>query len=219
MKEPFEIVFNDEYIVVVNKVAKLLVHPSPKKEKNTLTSLLGEKLGENVFPCHRLDRETTGLVVFAKNKKIRSALFAQFKNREIKKRYYALVRGRMKKSKGVLSGKILDLQGQQFGEKAKYAKTVYKTRSTGSRFSLLDLEPLTGRTNQLRIQLAEAGNPILGERSYALGRDFPVKFRRLALHAYYINFRHPLSGDRVEIKVDLAEDMAEFLKQSKANSG
>lgn len=208
----FSIVFNDEFVVVVNKTAKLLVHPSPKREKTTLTSILKEYLKTGVFPCHRLDRETTGLIIYAYSKDTRERIMEQFREREVKKKYYALVKGYLRRDRGVLYGKILDKEGARFREKAKTAKTFYRVRKTFKDFSLLELEPVTGRTNQLRIQLARSGNPILGEDKYALRRDFRVNFRRLALHAFSLSFYHPVSKDRVEVRVKLPQDMESFIR-------
>ncbi len=213
MKQPFSIVFDDEYLVVVDKIAKLLVQPSPKKEIHTLTSLLAKHLNCRVFPCHRLDRQTTGLVIYARTKDMQDKMFKQFKDRQVKKKYYALVKGRMNKKKGKISGKIIDREGRQFGEKARPAETFYRVVSVYPDFSFVELQPFTGRTNQLRIQLSQTGNPILGERKYARGKDFSLNFRRLALHAFYLEFRHPLSNDRLEIKIDMPGDMKEFLKK------
>ena len=209
----FEIVFNDEYIVVVKKNAKILVQPSPKGEKTTLTSLLGQSLGEKVFPCHRLDRETTGLLIYARNKDIQERIMEQFRLRQVKKKYLAFVEGRMKRKKGMLKGHILDREGKIYKEKPKEAKTFYRVLGVFQNWSVVELEPLTGRTNQLRIQLANIGNPILGETKYAFRRDFTVKFKRLALHAFYLSFIHPVSRDKVALEIDLAADMKEFLKK------
>lgn len=212
MNKPFEIVFQDEYIVVVDKIAKILIHPSPKKEKYTLTSLLEKTLKEKVFPCHRLDRETTGLIIYAKNKKIQQAIMFQFKKGEVKKKYIAFITGIMKKYKGKLEGAIIDKEGERFGEREKQAVTLYKTLQKFNNFSVLELTPLTGRTNQIRIQLAQIGNPILGESKYAFRRDFDIKFRRLALHAFALSFIHPISRERVHLNIDLPQDMKNFLE-------
>lgn len=209
----FSVVFNDEFVVVVDKTAKLLVHPSPKKERITLTSILKGYLNTEVFPCHRLDRETTGLIIYAYSRDAQELIMEQFRERKVKKKYYALVRGYLKKYKGVFSGKVLDREGEKFREKAKTAKTFYRVKKTFKDFSLLELEPVTGRTNQLRIQLARSGNPILGEDKYALRRDFRINFRRLALHAFFISFYHPVSKDRVEVKVNLPGDMENFIRE------
>lgn len=214
MRQPFEIVFNDEYIVVLNKTAKILVQPTPQKEKYTLTSLLREKLGGAVFPCHRLDRETSGLIIFARNRKIQNEMMDQFRNHGVEKRYMALVKGRLNKRSGFLRDYIIDQDGQKFGEKPKEAKTLYSVLKEFDEFSALELKPLTGRTNQLRIQLSKLGHPILGERKYAFRRDFKVDFNRLALHAFFLSFIHPVSRERVSLKIDLPQDMKKFLVHS-----
>ena len=212
--EPFHIVFQDEYLVVLNKIAKILVQPSPKGEKHSLTSLLKQTLQTAVFPCHRLDRETTGLIIYAFDKKVHNQVMDQFREKKIEKRYIAFIKNRLKGKRGFLEDYVLDKEGKKFGEKAKIAKTRYKVLSVYHGFSIVELRPLTGRTNQLRIQLAKAGCPILGERKYAFGRDFKVKFKRLALHAFFLSFTHPVSRERVDLKIDLPADMADFLRHA-----
>ena len=212
MKEGFKIIFSDDYLVVIDKIAKVLVQPSPKREKITLTYLLQERIGKKIFPCHRLDRETTGLIIYAKTSQIQRKIMEEFKQREVRKAYFAFVKGNLKKKKGVLEGRIIDKEGSRFGEKSKPAKTLYKVQKEFKDFSLVKLEPLTGRTNQLRIQLAKVGHPILGERKYAFGRDFKVKFKRLALHSCFLSFIHPISRERLTLSIDLASDMQKFLK-------
>ncbi|MBU2504880.1 MAG: RNA pseudouridine synthase, partial [Candidatus Omnitrophica bacterium] len=204
--------FNDEYLIVVNKIAKILVQPSPKKEKYTLTSLLGKETGRKVYPCHRLDRETAGLIIYAKSEAAQREIMREFKQGEVKKKYIALVKGKLSKKKGVLEGRIIDREGKIFGERPKQAKTIYRVLKEFNNFSMVELEPLTGRTNQLRIQLAKIGNPILGERKYAFRRDFAINVKRLALCAYSLSFTHPLSKERVNLEIPLPQDMETFLK-------
>ncbi|MDD4954925.1 MAG: RluA family pseudouridine synthase [Candidatus Omnitrophica bacterium] len=213
MKEPFRIIFEDEYIVVLEKQAKILTLPSPKKEKYTLTSLLEEKLKKPVYPCHRLDRETTGLIIYAKSRNIQERIMNEFRQGIVKKKYIAFVRGRLKQRRGMLSGYVIDKEGKRFGEKPKKAKSGFYVLSERNNYSVVELEPLTGRTNQLRIQLADAGCPILGERKYAFGRDFRVNFRRLALHACFISFIHPTTGKKLNFRLDLPSDMKTFLSE------
>ena len=219
--EPFKILFNDEYVVVIDKRAKLLAHPSYKKEKHTLTSILKDALGESVYPCHRLDRETTGIIIYAKAKDIQKNIMEQFRKGLVKKEYLAFVKGRPPKSKGLFDEYILDKEGARFGEKKKRAKTYYRLVRNFGEFSLLKFIPLTGRTNQIRIHLAKHKIPILGERKYAYRRDFlvgskRVDFKRLALHASFISFIHPVSKKRVEIRIRLAKDMEEFISSYKS---
>ncbi|MCM8773579.1 MAG: RluA family pseudouridine synthase [Candidatus Omnitrophica bacterium] len=218
MNEPFQIVFNDEYLIVINKLAKILVHPSPRKERYTLTTILSKSINEEVYPCHRLDRQTSGLIIYAKSKGIQKKIMEEFIRREVKKKYIAFIKGRMPYKKGLLKDYILDREGKIFGEKRKQAVTEYRVLNVFDNFSILELMPITGRTNQLRIQLAKIGNPILGESKYAFRRDFyfegrKINFRRLALHAYFISFIHPIRRERVNLKVDLPEDMRRWLEK------
>ena len=212
MNKAFEIVFEDEYLVVVNKIAKILVQPIDRTNKINLTSFISKVLGQKVYPCHRLDKETSGLIIYAKDLKTQKDIGRQFRTGSIKKKYFAFVKGAPQPRKGILEGEIIDREAKIYKEKPKQAKTIYRTIKAFRNFSFLELKPLTGRTNQLRIQLAQIGNPILGERKYAFGKDFAVKFRRLALQACYLEFVHPLSRDKICLKLDLAKDMAEFLK-------
>jgi len=210
---PFEVVFNDKHLLVVNKIAKVLIQPAASKKEVTLTGLIEQKLSSKVFPCHRLDRETTGLVIYAKDRATQEAIMQKFKERGIEKKYYAFVKGILKKKKGLLRDYIIDRHGRIFGEKKKKAETIYKVLREFKDWSLVELNPLTGRTNQLRIQLAKIGHPILGEDKYAFRRDFKVKFRRLALHAYYLSFINPRDNKRQNIRINLPIDMEEFLKK------
>lgn len=210
---PFEVVFDDKRLLVVNKIAKVLIQPAVRKEEITLTSLIEQKLACKVFPCHRLDRETSGLVIYAKDRAMQEKIMLKFKERSIEKKYYAFVKGTLKKKRALLSDYIIDQQGMIFGEKKKRAETFYKVLREFKDWSLVELKPLTGRTNQLRIQLAKIGHPILGEDRYAFRRDFKMRFRRLALHAYYLSFINPQDDKRQNIRIDLPMDMEEFLRK------
>ncbi|MDD3296781.1 MAG: RNA pseudouridine synthase [Candidatus Omnitrophica bacterium] len=210
----FRVVFEDDYIIVVDKVAKILVQPAPGNDKLTLNALLEKYAGRRLFPCHRLDRETTGLIMYAKLSDIQANIARQFASGEIIKKYIAFIKQGPLKKRGVFEGAIIDRQGKTFGEKPKQARTLYRIVEKLQGFNVIELKPLTGRTNQLRIQLAKAGCPILGETKYAFRRDFSVRFKRLGLHAFYLSFIHPVSKDRVEVKIGLAQDMKRFLSEA-----
>ncbi|MBU2102799.1 MAG: RluA family pseudouridine synthase [Candidatus Omnitrophota bacterium] len=211
--KPFEIVFEDAAIIVLNKIAKILVQPSPRNEKHTLTSLLEKERGLKVWPCHRLDRETTGLIVYARSQSLQEKVMDLFRERKVQKRYLAFVKGAMRQASGVMEGYIIDKEGRRFGEKPKKAKTLYRCLARSCDISVIELTPLTGRTNQLRIQLAKIGNPILGERTYAFGRDFTLNFKRLALHAFFLRFEHPQHHRSLTFQIPIAPDMRQFLKE------
>jgi 23S rRNA pseudouridine1911/1915/1917 synthase len=212
MNNVFDVVFDDQYFLVLNKIARIVVQPGPKKEKRTLTSLLEKHLKEKIYICHRLDKNTQGLIIYAKNKKVHKNITGQFQRREIKKKYLALTEGNFKKGKGTFRGLILDKEGKRFKEKPKESETFYKVLEKCEGFDFLELIPKTGRTNQIRIHLAQARHPILGEKKYAFRRDFMIKFNKLALCAYWLQLRHPVSRERIVIKIGMPEYMKNFIE-------
>ncbi len=220
MNKAFDIVFNDEYIVVINKLAPLVVHPTKKERGLTLTRLLEEEIGEKVFPSHRLDRNTSGLIIYAKDPLVQKEIMYQFRRRMVEKKYLAFVKGKLSPPRGIMEDTIIDRDGARYGESPRRAKTLYRVKQVFSDFCVVELTPYTGRTNQLRIQLALRGHPVLEDDKYAFRRDFlsitrnkngKRILRRLALHAFFISFIHPVSKKRVELKVGLREDMERFL--------
>jgi len=200
------IVYEDDDIVVVNKPSGLLTVPTPRNEKNTLTNQLNRLLQEQqppirVFPCHRLDRDTSGLIVYAKSRQMQQAVMGQFKRGVVKKRYIAFIRGRMKQQRGIVD----------FPIEGKKSVTKYSVLQRRSHFSILEVESLTGRTNQVRIHFAKLGYPLLGERKFAFGKDFEVKFRRTALHAWRIEFLHSRTRKKLCFCCKLADDMSRLI--------
>lgn len=205
-KKHIDIIFEDEYLLAVNKPAGILVVPTPKAEKHTLTNLVNQLLFERglvsvAYPCHRLDRDTSGIVLFAKNKETEQKMFEQFKNRLVKKKYTALVSGSPKFNTGIINKRI----------EGKEAVTKYTVVKRKEGYSILEVEPVTGRTNQIRIHLKIIGNPILGERKFAFGKDFKIKFRRTALHARELSFTHPITGKPIHLKAGIPEDMHKMM--------
>lgn len=198
-----KIVYEDDFIIVANKPPGLLTVPTPKKEKYTLSSLL------KAYPAHRLDRDTSGLIILAKAKGARDFLIAEFKRRAVKKRYIAFVQGKLSKVKGVITGYLRDNPFQ----KPKLARTEYKVLECKEGFSVVEVIPVTGRTNQIRIQFKQIGHPLVGERRFAFAKDFKVKFRRTALHSAEIEFIHPQSHKLMAFNLPLAEDMQKFLEK------
>ncbi|MDO8749344.1 MAG: RluA family pseudouridine synthase [Candidatus Omnitrophota bacterium] len=201
-KAGYKIIFEDDFILVVDKPAGMLTVPTPKKERYTLSSLL------NAYPGHRLDRETSGLILFAKNRQIQQALMDAFKEKRVKKRYIALVQGKLKRKNAVISRPVQDNPY----EPGKYAITQYRLLEEREGFSVVEVIPLTGRTNQIRIHFKQIGHPLVGERRFAFAKDFPIKFRRAALHASDLEFRHPLIGKVMSFHSDLPADMRDFLE-------
>lgn len=206
-----EIIYQDQYIAVINKPSGLLTIPSPKNEKYTLTSLVNQMLKKelsapNLYPCHRLDRETSGLIIYAFGKAIQQKMMEEFRQKKVKKKYLAFIQGIPKKNEGIINYKI-DNQP---------ALTNYKiVEKKSSGFSVVIAEPITGKTNQIRLHFKMLGHPIVGERKFAFAKDFYLRFKRLALHAQEVSFIHPATGKPMYFKEEIPLDMREFLLYNK----
>jgi len=200
---PLEIVFEDKDILVINKQPGLVVHPAPGNHQHTLVNALLGRATElsdinKTRPgiVHRLDKETSGLLVIAKNNASHLKLVKQFAQHSIQRKYIAIVSGRVEFDEDVIEAPIgrhplkRKNMAVSFTPNTKYAKTFYKTLKRSKDFSLLELKPFTGRTHQLRVHLAYLGHPILGDTKYGKNDNFP----RLALHAQEIGFIHPSTG-------------------------
>lgn len=215
----YSTVYEDDSIIVIDKPSGMLVIPTPKKETNTLTDLVNRDLDSrrieaNAYPCHRLDRETSGLIVYAKGKAVQRLVMDQFKNRQVKKTYTAFVQGRVKRSVGTINGNIYNRDKGR----PENAITKYQTTETRKDFTIIEAEPVTGRTNQIRIHFKAIGNPIVGESVYAFRKDYKLKFKRVALHAKRIEFKHPVTGENVIFDSPLPADMADFLRTTNDES-
>jgi 23S rRNA pseudouridine1911/1915/1917 synthase len=218
---PLEIIYQDEDLAVLNKPSGLVVHPAPGNYQHTLVNALFHHFPQlsDVNPqrpgiVHRLDKDTSGLLLIAKNNKSHLDLAEQFSRHSIKRKYLALVKGKVEFDENVIELPIgrhpfkRECMSAAWGKNSRYAKTYYKTLKRQGNFSLLELEPFTGRTHQLRVHLAHLGHPILGDSKY--GRHNP--FSRLALHAFYLGFRHPRSGKFMEFSTPLPKEFREFLR-------
>ena len=211
------ILYQDEYFVAFDKPSGVLVIPSPKKERYTLLSLVNDansskEEGVRLHPCHRLDRDTSGSILFAWGKKNQQMMMKLFHRHQVKKKYIAFTQGRIKIKQGEFRSAIKDFDQRRFSSNAnaKLAITRFKVIALKRDYSIVEVFPVTGRTNQIRIQFAEAGFPLVGERKYAFAKDFALKFRRVALHACEIDFVHPVKRNPVNIISPLPKDMEEF---------
>ena len=214
MMKTIRVLYEDDSLVVFDKPSGMLVIPSPRKEKNTLFDVVNAKIiSHKLHPCHRLDRDTSGVIIFAKGKHNQQLMMQRFHSSAVEKKYIALVRGHLDRPQGEIRIPIKDFHQKKFQRQvpAKPALTHYRVLQTKKKFSVVEVVPMTGRTNQIRIHFSEIGHPLLGERIYAFGRDFEVKFRRVALHASEIKWRHPVTQQWVEVVSELPEDMKAFI--------
>ncbi|MBL7077075.1 MAG: RluA family pseudouridine synthase [Kiritimatiellae bacterium] len=192
--------YEDRDLLVVDKVSGLLTISSETVRENTAYWLLNEyvrkgvqKSRKRVFIVHRLDRDTSGVLVFAKSEEAKRFLQAEWPT--FRKQYFAVVHGVPPKSEGVITSYLAENSAHKVysvsdPKKGKLARTRYKVLKTGTSCSLLEIELLTGRKNQIRVQLSEGGCPVVGDRKYGLERKGR---QRLALHAASLTLRHPHS--------------------------
>lgn len=200
------LVYEDEWLVVVDKPAGLLSVPAPGKSSRTLTSILNDDLGSRgvgwrLHPCHRLDLATSGLMVYAKGKAIQQRMMEEFKQRRVAKTYVAFVHGHLPHDAGTIRYPI----------EGKSALTSYRVTHRLSDFSVIEAHPATGRTNQLRIHFMRLGHPIVGEDKFAFRRDFRLRAKRLCLHARDLEFSHPVTKKLVRLHAALPENLQQFL--------
>lgn len=222
-----DIIYEDENVIAVNKPAGLLVHRTSKDEEDTLAAWLVRhyppisRVGDDPVKrpgiVHRLDRDTSGVMLAAKNQETFTYLKKQFQDRSIKKAYRALVHGKMSDARGVVDKPISLKPGTvkrtvHGGKMTKDATTEYKVIETFKNFSLVEVIPKTGRTHQIRIHLASINHPVVGDSLYGKKKNkitIPGVTRQM-LHAYSIEFSLP-RGKLIKVVADLPEDIEAVL--------
>lgn len=223
-KIPLDILFENRDLIVINKPAGMVVHPAAGHSSQTLVNAIlahSPKLtigGENrPGIVHRLDRDTSGIIVVAKNDVAMRDLQAQFKNRTVKKTYLALVEGTVSPPNGIIDAPIG--RDPKFRQKMKVltrgnrreSVTVYHTRANLGAYTLVGAEPQTGRTHQIRVHMAFLGFPVVADEVYGKKQN-RLGVGRQFLHAWKISFDMPRTGKRVEFIAELPGDLQQVLK-------
>ena len=219
---PLEVVYEDEDVAVINKPIGLVVHPAPGNYEHTLVNALLHRFKglSDINPkrpgiVHRLDKETSGLLVVAKNNPAHLALAEQFEKHSVERKYIAVVEGVVEFDENVIDAPIgrhplkRENMAVSFTKNTKYAKTHYRTLKRSGALSLMELRPFTGRTHQLRVHLAFIGHPIMGDEKYGKKGDFP----RLCLHAQEIGFIHPRTKKMMRFSSVIPKEFNDLLKQ------
>ena len=223
-----DIVFEDKDIAIINKQAGLVVHPAQGHYSGTLVNAILYHIKDlsgingEIRPgiVHRLDKDTSGLIIIAKNDKAHLELTNMFQNKEIKKTYLAIVKGKLNKKKG----RIVTQIGRDRNDRKKMivldsltqgknAITNFRVIDQNERFSLVKVDIETGRTHQIRVHMKYMGYPILGDAVY--GRVDSEK--RQMLHAYKLEFLHPITKEKMEIIAELPDDFKKALIKNKLN--
>ncbi|TMB98867.1 MAG: RluA family pseudouridine synthase [Chloroflexi bacterium] len=219
---PLTILYQDADLLVIDKPAGLTVHPAPGHESGTLVNALLAIVPElgttpgDMRPgiVHRLDKDTSGLMIVAKNERAKLAVQAQLKHRQVHKTYLALVHGIPEPREGVIEAPI----GRHPQNRKKIAiiaggresVTKYRLREELGRYALLEVEPVTGRTHQIRVHMAATGHPVVGDPVY--GRRSEL-VKRQFLHAWKLAFALPLGGRQVEFESPLPVDLRDPLER------
>jgi 23S rRNA pseudouridine1911/1915/1917 synthase len=235
---PLDLLLLDDDFVIVNKPAGMVVHASAGHAQGTLVNALLYRLGElsgtggALRPgiVHRLDKETSGAMVVARNDRAHENIGEQFRSRNVRKIYLALVHGKMPRDSGTITLPISRDPHRRTrmtarGSKGRHARTDWRVIAWLDRCMLLEVALHTGRTHQIRAHFAATGHPIVGDTLYGAPREFRVGTRNLPLlkrnflHSTRIGFSHPSTGDWVEVRAPLPKDLRVYFEQVAASLG
>ncbi len=219
---PLDLIWEDEVIALINKPAGMVVHPAAGNPDSTLLNALIYRYGGEFFGTgewerngivHRLDKETSGIMVVAKTLEAQTSLTEQFKKRQVEKYYSAVVRGTLLPMSGVIEEPIArdkrNRQRYRVSEEGRESLSEYKVLRHYPKTTLVRLNLVTGRTHQLRVHLKHIGFPIVGDTLYG-GRNEQLP---MLLHATSITFNHPLTGERLSFRAPLPPTFREFLSR------
>ena len=232
---PLEIIYEDEWLAVINKPAGMVVHPGAGVLNGTLANAIAyhfklqtadSKYENRVGIVHRLDKDTSGLIVVAKTEEMHEQLSEQFREREVFKSYVALVHGEMEGKEGTIDQPIAREKHNRtkmaIRKHGRSALSLWKVRKRFEKFTLLNVEIKTGRTHQIRVHLMSVNHPVVGDETYNGGRDKSVKdlnvrraiadLNRFFLHAERLSFTHPQTSERLEFYVPLPEELKNLLE-------
>ena len=230
------IIFEDKHIIVINKAAGLVVHPGAGNHSGTLLNGVIDKIDSSSFEStpglvHRLDKETSGVIIIAKNYRTHSFLSKQFEERSVKKIYYALVWGNLERG-GTIKGNIIRNPRDRKSfilttAPGRDSSTDFKIISNMGPISYIELEPKTGRTHQIRVHMKSVGHPILSDRTYSGGKSMIKSYHvnytnilkrainkidRVALHAKSIEIIHPSTKKKQKFTAPVPDDMKDTIK-------
>ena len=220
---PLNIVYEDEDIIVVNKQKGLVVHPGNGNPNGTLVNAIMSHckdslsgIGGEIRPgiVHRLDKDTSGLLIIAKNDEAHLNIAEQIKNHEVKKTYLALVRGRIKETEATIDMPIARDEKNRIkmavDKKGKSAITHFKVIKKYENYTFLEINIETGRTHQIRVHLSKIGFPIVGDSVYSNGKN-PFGVEGQMLHSYRLEFKHPRTGEILKLEAKLPQYFQDVL--------
>ncbi len=214
-KEKLDIVYEDKYLIIVNKKSGMLTISTDKEKINTLYHKVREYLqkqnkNNKVFIIHRLDKDTSGLIMFAKSEKIKRLMQDNWAN--VKREYLAVVNGTVKDNKGIIKSYLKETKTNlvySTNKNGKLAITEYEKIKSNKLYTLLKINLLTGRKNQIRVHLNDLGYPIVGDKKYSKIKN---KVKHLYLHANHLEFIHPLTKELINITISVPKYFEDLIK-------
>ena len=205
-----KIVFEDDYLIVIDKEAGVLSIATEKQKENTAYSVLSDYVkkqdpANRIFVVHRLDKDTSGIMMYAKSQRIQKALQEKWNDNILERTYLAVVEGKPEKPVGkvisyLVESKALIMYSSQNPELGQKAVTYYEVTKTSKKHSLLQVNLETGRKNQIRVHMQDLGHPIIGDEKYGAATN-PIK--RLGLHAWVLAFKHPVNGEEMRFETEM----------------
>lgn len=228
---PIEVVYEDDDIIVVNKPKGLVVHPANGNPDGTLVNAIMAMCKESLSGIggelrpgivHRLDKDTSGLLIVAKNDKAHINMSEQIKNRQVTKKYIALVRGVIQEDDATIDMPIgrstKDIKKMAVTKNGKQAVTHFKVLKRYPKYTLLEVKIDTGRTHQIRVHMAEIGHPVVGDMVYSNGKnDFGIQGQML--HAKSLDFKHPITGKQMHLEAELPQYFKSILEGEEIGRG
>lgn len=228
---PIEVVYEDDDIIVVNKPKGLVVHPANGNPDGTLVNAIMAMCKESLSGIggelrpgivHRLDKDTSGLLIVAKNDKAHINMSEQIKNRQVTKKYIALVRGVIQEDDATIDMPIgrstKDRKKMAVTKNGKQAVTHFKVLKRYPKYTLLEVKIDTGRTHQIRVHMAEIGHPVVGDMVYSNGKnDFGIQGQML--HAKSLDFKHPITGKQMHLEAELPQYFKSILEGEEIGRG
>ena len=225
-KMDLDIVYEDEDVILINKPKGMVVHPAPGHTTDTLVNGLLYHCKDNLSGIngvarpgivHRIDRDTTGILIVCKNDMSHNSIAAQLKEHSINRRYRALVHGNLKEDTGTVEGPIgrhpIDRKKMSINEKnGKPAVTHYTVLERFGNYTLIECKLETGRTHQIRVHMTSIGHPLVGDEVYGPAKC-PFKLQGQCLHAMVLGFVHPRTGEYMEFSADLPEYFEDLLRK------
>lgn len=214
-----KVIYEDDEIIVIDKPSGLLTIASDKEKRHTAYRLVNEHVQSSnknarVFIVHRLDQDTSGVVMFAKSHELANAFQQEWNNIVAKRGYYAIIKGSPAEEKGVIKSFLYKSKSNEMysghrTKTGKFAETHYEVIKKGETYSLVDINILTGRKNQIRVHLKDLGFPLVGDKKYG-GEKSPIQ--RLCLHAYELNVMHPFTKKILVFKAKTPKEFEILLK-------